>query len=198
MRVYKTIFLIILSMILMTAISVNVQADYKILKVRYSDLTYDAKKQIDCLAQNIYHEAGHETEDGKVAVALVTLNRVEDPRFPKDICSVVKQKTSSVCQFSWFCMPVTLNRNSDAYKQSVEVALHVYANYEYIDDITNGSLYYHANYVNPQWKLKKTTVIGRHIFYKDFGNNDAKTKSTIKRGQFLETFLLPFDGRHFA
>jgi spore germination cell wall hydrolase CwlJ-like protein len=47
------------------------------------------------------------------------------------------------------------------------VALHVYANYEMIDDITNGALYYHADYVNPGWKLKKTKVIGRHIFYKE-------------------------------
>jgi spore germination cell wall hydrolase CwlJ-like protein len=33
-------------------------------------------------------------------------------------------------------------------------------------DITKGATYYHADYVNPQWKLPKTTQIGRHIFYK--------------------------------
>jgi hypothetical protein len=71
-------------MILATYIATNPKADeYRILKITYSDLTFDAKKQIDCLAQNIYHEAGNEAEVGKVAVALVTMNRVEDPRFPK-------------------------------------------------------------------------------------------------------------------
>jgi spore germination cell wall hydrolase CwlJ-like protein len=185
-------------MILATYIATNPKADeYRILKITYSDLTFDAKKQIDCLAQNIYHEAGNEAEVGKVAVALVTMNRVEDPRFPKDICGVVKQKTAASCQFSWFCAGVSLNRNSDMYKRAEEVALHVYANYEYIDDITNGSLYYHADYVNPQWKLKKTTVIGRHIFYKDYGNNDAKTKPATKRRQ-LEALILSTDGRYYS
>lgn len=156
-------------MLAITALSVNVKKEYKFLRVEYSQLTSEARKQVDCLAQNIYHEAGHEAETGKVAVALVTMHRVEDPRFPKDICGVVKQKQSGSCQFSWFCMPVTLNKNSDVYNKSLNVALYVYANYEYIEDITKGALYYHADYVNPQWKLQKTTVIGRHIFYKESG-----------------------------
>ena len=33
-------------------------------------------------------------------------------------------------------------------------------------DITDGATHYHADYVNPQWGLPKTTQIGRHIFYK--------------------------------
>jgi len=140
----------------------------KIMEIAYSDLTKDAKKQVDCLAENIYHEAGHESETGKQAVALVTLNRTQDERFPSQICEVVKQKTQGTCQFSWFCMPVKLNRNTDAYKQSLEVALFVYANYEKLKDVTHGALYYHADYVNPRWRnVEKTTVIGRHIFYKE-------------------------------
>ena len=58
-------------------------------------------------------------------------------------------------------------KHNDVYRNSQEVALHVYANYEMIEDITHGALYYHADYVNPGWKLKKTKVIGRHIFYKE-------------------------------
>ena len=42
----------------------------------------------------------------------------------------------------------------------------VYANYEKMHDMTQGALFYHADYVNPRWKLERTTVIGRHIFYK--------------------------------
>ena len=35
-------------------------------------------------------------------------------------------------------------------------------------DITDGALFYHADYVTPSWaKIKqKTTEIGDHIFYK--------------------------------
>ncbi len=136
--------------------------------IAYSDLTKDARKQVDCLAENIYHEAGFEPNEGKKAVALVTLNRIESGKFPSSICGVVKQKTEGTCQFSWFCMPVKLNRNSEAFRESMQVALFVYANYEKLKDITHGALYYHADYVNPRWRgLEKTTVIGRHIFYKE-------------------------------
>lgn len=155
---------------LCTMIGLGHAFEYRTLEIAYSDLTKDARKQVDCLAENIYHEAGYEPKDGKKAVALVTLNRTQDERFPSNICGVVKQKTVNVCQFSWFCMPVKLNRNSDAYKESMEVALYVYANYEKLKDITNGALYYHADYVNPRWRgLEKTTIIGRHIFYKEKG-----------------------------
>ena len=142
----------------------------KIIDVQYSQLTIDAKKQVDCLADNIYHEAGHEPENGRVAVALVTMNRVQDPRYPKDICSVVKQKTKSTCQFSWFCESGKRVSNTNAYKEAQRVALFVYANYDKISDVTYGALFYHADYVNPRWRgLERTTVIGRHIFYKETG-----------------------------
>ena len=148
--------------------------------VRYSQLTVDAKKQVDCLAENIYYEAGWEPQQGKVAVALVTLNRVQDPRYPKDICSVVKQKTKVehigdkhvACQFSWFCQNPGTPSNNAVYNQAKEVALYVYGNYERMKDITYGALYYHADYVNPRWRnLEKTTTIGRHIFYKERGSD---------------------------
>lgn len=151
-----------------------------LMQIDYSDLTPAAKMQVDCLAANIYHEAGFESQEGKQAVAFVTLNRMQDERFPKTICSVVKQKTSSICQFSWFCSPTKMRKDPDAFKESMDVALYVYANYEKLKDITQGALYYHADYVNPRWRgVEKTTVIGRHIFYKEKEKSyDAKTKLT--------------------
>ena len=56
------------------------------------DIDY-SPKDVDCLAHNIYYEAGNEPEEGKVAVAMVTINRVRDGRFGKSICSVVDQRT---------------------------------------------------------------------------------------------------------
>lgn len=138
-----------------------------IMNITYNELSKDSQKQIDCLAENIYHEARNEPISGQQAVAFVTLNRTQDERFPKSICSVVKQKTTGVCQFSWFCLPVKVNKNSDGYREALDVALYVYANYEKLHDVTKGALYYHADYVNPRWHLKKTTKIGRHIFYKE-------------------------------
>ena len=55
-----------------------------------------SNKDVECLAKNIYYEAGAEPEEGKVAVAMVTINRVRDGRFGKTVCSVVGQRTQTV------------------------------------------------------------------------------------------------------
>jgi len=144
-------------------------------KVYYNNLTADTKKQIECLAENIYFEAAYEPDKGKVAVAFVTLNRAKSKYFENDICGVVKQKTSGVCQFSWYCKDrlkamsynkVLTNSNSSLYNDIRNIAIYVYANYERLDDPTKGALFYHADYVSPGWRnMEKTAVIGRHIFY---------------------------------
>ncbi len=165
-RLYILLTICLLSLLFVVAPNLIKHED-KILKIEYKQLTKEARKQIDCLAENIYYEAGWEPTDGRVAVALVTLNRVQDPRYPKDICSVVKQKVNSTCQFSWFCEGKKHITSSRLYEEAQNIALYVYANYENLTDITHGALFYHADYVNPRWKLDKTTVIGRHIFYKE-------------------------------
>ena len=44
-------------------------------------LALDAsEEEIRCLAENIYWEARNQSKEGRLAVAQVTLNRVEDPR----------------------------------------------------------------------------------------------------------------------
>jgi spore germination cell wall hydrolase CwlJ-like protein len=164
-RIYTLLILFLVSLSVFIA---STFSDDKIINVQFNHLTKEARQQVLCLADNIYHEAGYEPEQGKVAVALVTLNRVNDPRYPKDICSVVKQKVKSTCQFTWWCQNKITNREKQAYANSKEVALYVYANYDKIKDFTKGALFYHADYVNPRWKgLEKTTVIGRHIFYRE-------------------------------
>jgi spore germination cell wall hydrolase CwlJ-like protein len=51
------------------------------------------QKELMCLARNIFYESGSESEKGKIAVGMVTLNRTEHPAFPNTVCEVVKQKT---------------------------------------------------------------------------------------------------------
>lgn len=163
-RISVLAILFIISAVIFTS---AVFTNDKFIEVQYNQLTSEAQKQVDCLTDNIYYEAGHEPEEGKKAVAMVTLNRVNDPRYPKDICSVVKQKVNSTCQFTWYCEGKKAIRNYFAYNEAKEMALYVYANYEKMTDNTKGALFYHADYVNPRWKLEKTTKIGRHIFYKE-------------------------------
>lgn len=50
-------------------------------------------RDVDCLARNIFYEAGSESTEGKVAVGMVTINRANDPRYPQNVCGVVGQKT---------------------------------------------------------------------------------------------------------
>ena len=190
-RIYIPLILLILSVVFLSR---NMFSEDILLDVKYNQLTTETKKQIDCLADNIYHEAGHEPREGKEAVALVTLNRTQDPRFPKDICGVVKQKTTSVCQFSWFCMNVSV-KNRNVYDEARNVAVYVYVNYENLKDITKGALYYHADYVNPKWKLEKTTVIGRHIFYKESGKYYDVKDEPATEGRTIKTLFYVADGR---
>jgi spore germination cell wall hydrolase CwlJ-like protein len=139
------------------------------------------EQQLDCLAINIYREAGYEPFEGKVAVAQVTMNRVKDGRFGKDVCGVVYQKNvvmeKVVCQFSWACDAVHKNRpvNKAAYNESYEVAKKVLLEGFQLS-VLKDALYYHATYVNPRWSLDKIGQIGQHIFYKqkEKGSNYAK------------------------
>ena len=129
------------------------------------------EKQLECLALNIYREAGYESFEGKVAVAQVTMNRVATGRFGSDVCGVVYQKNvvmdKVICQFSWACDSVHRNRpvNKAAYTESYEVAKKVLLE-GFRLNILKDALFYHAEYVNPRWALDRVGQIGQHIFYK--------------------------------
>ena len=122
------------------------------------------KRQIQCLAENAYFEAGNQSTKGKVAVTNVVMNRVKDERFPKSACAVVHQKSRGVCQFSWVCEGNKRIRNMAMYAESKRVAENVYLGNT--RDVTKGAKFYHANYVNPNWGMRRVTQIGAHIFYR--------------------------------
>ena len=133
-------------------------------------VTVNYNKQVECLAKNIYYEAASEPYEGKLAVAQVTLNRADNPKFPKDVCKVVTQKNvimeKVVCQFSWYCdgKPQKVP-NDEAYRDSYAVAKKVLLEGFRLDSL-NDALYYHAVYINPGWQLPIVTRIGNHIFYR--------------------------------
>ena len=126
--------------------------------------------QLDCLARNIYHEAGYEPFEGKVAVAQVTINRAESGQFPGDICRVVYQKNivyeKVLCQFSWYCEGPSAKKpmNGPIYTESMEVAKKVLLEGFRLPDLKK-ALYFHGDYIQPGWNKKPVAKIGRHIFY---------------------------------
>jgi len=129
-------------------------------------------RQLNCLTKNIYWEAGSEPFEGKVAVAQVTMNRVESGRFAPDICGVVYQKNviyeKLVCQFSWYCdgsskvKPIHPAR----WRESEEVAKQVLFEGFRLPSLRS-ALYFHADYINPKWGKPQVAKIGRHIFYSE-------------------------------
>lgn len=136
-------------------------------------------KQLNCLAKNIYYEAGSEPELGKAAVARVTINRVKHGSFASTPCAVVYQsnmvsletdeggtKKVKLCQFSWVCEDVRkLNLHDPRYKESERIAYQVLAYDAYKNIIPNTTLFFHSVFVNPNWPYKQVKRIGNHVFY---------------------------------
>lgn len=132
-----------------------------------------ASREVECLARNIYFEAGGESYRGKQAVAHVVLNRMNSGDFPKRACEVVYQgaNTGKSCQFSWACDGINkaVAIGSQAWEDSRRIAIAVLAGTkEAAHDVTGGALYFHAVHVHPSWatKDKMTVKIGEHIFYR--------------------------------
>lgn len=123
-----------------------------------------------CLAMALYYEArGEKDFDAGIAVAEVILNRVDDKRWPDNICAVVKQDKGPKpydCQFSFYCDGKPENPKDDKLwlraKEQARQALNG-------ETLGHNALYYHADYAKPSWrhKLQVTGKIGKHIFYTD-------------------------------
>lgn len=126
----------------------------------------DIGKQVLCMAKNLYYEAAKESFEGKLAVANVVMNRVNNPQFPKTVCDVVYQKINNTYQFSWVGEKVGPISNKYAWEECIIIAKKSLTEMKLHDTIFKSkAMYYHNTSVNPQWKLKKVTQIGNHIFY---------------------------------
>jgi spore germination cell wall hydrolase CwlJ-like protein len=132
----------------------------------------DRSRQLACLTKNIYWESASEPFEGKVAVAQVTMNRVDSGRFAADICGVVHQKNiilgREICQFSWLCDGSSRIKPifPAHWKESEEVAKKVLLEGFRLPSLKT-ALYFHADYVQPQWGKPQVAKIGRHIFYSE-------------------------------
>lgn len=132
-----------------------------------------SKDELLCLALNDYWEARSEVIAGRVAVARVVLNRAMDPRFPRNLCDVVKQSRSRAlhrCQFSWYCDgKADVPYDPKAWRDSLKIAAAVLQKDSSIPDPTDGALWYHADFTQPSWSdgYESTTVIGTHVFYRE-------------------------------
>jgi spore germination cell wall hydrolase CwlJ-like protein len=123
-------------------------------------------KELKCLSDNIYYEAGSESYEGKLAVATVVMNRVNSGRYPSSICGVVNQKIGNTHQFSWVGMIVDKLKNPYQWEESNIISRKVLtenSKHEFL--YKTNAMYYHNTSVDPGWNLKKVMKIGNHIFY---------------------------------
>ena len=126
-------------------------------KIKYN------KNDVECLARNIYYEAGVEPIAGKIAVGNITVNRVKTKYWGTHICDVVYAKD----QFSW---------TKERKRGWVELKGQAWADSKAAANaVLNGlkvkqldsALFYHADYVKPAWRdnSKRVLKVGKHIFY---------------------------------
>ena len=130
---------------------------------------------VTCLADTIYYEAATEPFAGKVAVGQVVLNRVRDPAYPSNVCSVVyashiEPNGKRAAAFSW-----TLGRawrapgprDPKVYAMCVSIARRMLLGV--LPALIGPRVeYYHAFGVKPAWRHRHQLVakIGRHLFYR--------------------------------
>jgi spore germination cell wall hydrolase CwlJ-like protein len=116
-------------------------------------------KELHCLTSNVYFEARGEPFKGKVAVALVTLNRQESGKYPKSICAVVHQKK----QFSWTAQYRRAKVNKEQWEASKVAAITAMFDRGYLGSFK--ATHFHNTSIKPNWKLNRVAKIGNHIFY---------------------------------
>lgn len=119
-----------------------------------------SKKDYEALLRIVEAEAGCEDMKGKILVANVVLNRVEDEAFPDSVEAVVFQKKNGRCQFS----PISDGRYysveiSEETKDAVERALSG-------EDYSEGALYFAARrYADPDRMVWFDTHLTRLFSY---------------------------------
>lgn len=130
------------------------------------------RRNVACLARNVYFEARGEPAAGQYAVAQVTMNRMASGRYPGTVCGVVYQKNWDplrkryVGAFSWTELDSVSAPMGEEWQRAWKVADAVYYRREAPE--IEGALFYHATHIRPDWARSKEQVarIGRHVFYK--------------------------------
>ncbi|MCR3757960.1 cell wall hydrolase [Clostridium felsineum] len=123
---------------------------------------YITNNDINLMAQVVYAESCSEPYEGKVAVASVILNRLQNPEFPKSIGDVIKQK------YAFSCIKdgeIAVTPNEDCYNAVMD-ALHGK------DPTPKAMYFYNPRISTSEWmnniQKENVKVIGNHVFFKTY------------------------------
>lgn len=118
---------------------------------------HDAR-ELECIAKIVIHEAGNQSYRGKLAVAQVIINRINDARFPKTACAVVKQRGQFFNVDAY-----NPSRTNPAWSEAVAIAEKTLSGQG--GKIVPGALFFHSAGASiPGRKL--VSQIEDHTFYK--------------------------------
>lgn len=118
----------------------------------------NSKMDYKCLGNVMYHEARGEGDEGMLMVAEVVLNRLDDPRFPKTICSVVN---------NGFYTSDRISKENDKYQYALLLARDVLDGK--VELIGTEALYFKTVDSKLNKDFKRLSYLGRvknHDFYK--------------------------------
>ncbi|WHX98180.1 cell wall hydrolase [Neobacillus sp. DY30] len=121
-----------------------------------------SNEEKDLFARLVEAEAKGESYEGKVAVAIVVLNRVDSPDFPNTVNDVIHEVVGNAYAFS----PV---QNGAINKPASEDAIRAVEEALTRQDRLNGSVYfYNPEIATDTWITTRETVktIGNHVFAK--------------------------------
>lgn len=131
------------------------------------------KDGLDTLARTIWGEARGESQQGRLAVAWVVMNRVNDAqkRWPRTIEEVCRQPKQFSC---WNAKDRNLPKllavtgADPVFRECLQLAKLAVRN-ELPPDPTQGANHHHRDDVSPRWaaKMTKTRHIGRHVFLRN-------------------------------
>jgi spore germination cell wall hydrolase CwlJ-like protein len=144
--------------------------------VNFKPVKISSVRQQHCLAKAIYFEARNQSQEGKVGVATVVLNRLKWWKKYNDTCDVVFDG----CNFSWVCQlkvprkpfDTTGIEEDQAWQETLELARTTMIQYNKkgFKDVTHGATYFHGITIEPPYwvgtEIIRSVRIDDHIFYK--------------------------------
>ena len=122
----------------------------------------EQSQEITCLASAIYHEAGHRSLDGQLAVGRVIVARTKSGRFPASYCGVVMQHS----QFSFVHHNTLPHVDTGSKYWHNAVAIASIAHQGNVQSRAEGALFFHSAKISPKWRRTRVAEVDGNVFYR--------------------------------
>lgn len=129
-----------------------------------------SEAEIDCLARTVYGESRNQPFNGQVAVAAVVVSRSLNPKWPNDLCAVVRQPK----QFAgyWVAKNPPAGTRSKAWESAYAAARLATDSYGALPESYRKVYYFTVRHERSAFhaKLPLQGYIADHAFFRDLGS----------------------------